>query len=83
MINKAANNKAENKVELTMKTKLILLAVLFFLHACAELKDTGETIGEGAKDVATSIGHASRDAAKSIGKNTKKVVEDIKDDEED
>lgn len=59
--------------------KFVYIGICLFMSACAELKDTGSTIGEGAKDVATSIGHASRDAAKSIGKNTKKVVEDIKD----
>ena len=50
---------------------------LALLPACAELKDTGRTIGHGTKDVATAIGHASRDTAKSVGKNTKKVVTDL------
>ena len=53
-----------------------------FLQSCAELKDTGRTIGHGARDVGTAIGHASRDAAKSIGKNTKKIAEDISDESE-
>ncbi len=64
-----------------MKSKLfslfIFTASLFVLTACAELKDSGKTIGHAAKDVTTSIGHATRDTAKSIGQNTKSVVNDI------
>ncbi|UTA46549.1 hypothetical protein L1F30_10230 [Simiduia sp. 21SJ11W-1] len=58
-----------------------LLAVAL-LPACAELKDTGRTIGHGTKDVATAIGHASRDTVKAVGKNTKKVVKDLTEEEE-
>jgi len=70
---------------MNMKIFQAILGVISIciLLGCAELKDTGETIGEGTKDVATSIGHASRDAAKSIGKNTKKVVSDINDNSEE
>jgi len=64
-----------------MKSKFFSLfictASLFILTACAELKDSGRTIGHAAKDVTTSIGHASRDTAKSIGENTKSVVNDV------
>lgn len=66
-----------------MKLKIfqIILCVISILtlSACAEFKDTGKTIGHGAKEVTTSIGHASRDAVKSIGKNTKKIISDIND----
>ncbi|WP_221801468.1 hypothetical protein [Oceanobacter mangrovi] len=66
-----------------MKSSMIKVtlvgASLVLLAACAQLKETGATIGEGTKDVATSIGHASRDIVKSIGKNTKEVVDDVKD----
>jgi len=65
--------------------KLILsafsLIYVFALSGCAEIKDTGRTIGHGAKDVTTTIGHATRDTVKSIGKNTEKVVSEIKDGE--
>jgi hypothetical protein len=53
---------------------ILCLIATSTLLACAELKDTGRTIGHGTKDIATSIGHAARDTAKSISKNTKKVV---------
>lgn len=52
------------------------------LSGCAQVKDTGRTIGHGTRDVAKAIGHASRDTAKSIGKNTKKIVNDINNDSE-
>ena len=65
------------------RAKLILCVLLAgLLQACAQLKDTGRTIGHGTRDVATAIGHASRDTAKSIGKNTKKIVEDINNEDE-
>ena len=66
--------------------RLQLLTLLIFvglLSACAEVKDTAKTVGHGTRDVATEIGHASRDTVKSIGKNTKKVVDDITDDEDE
>lgn len=60
---------------------LLLIAVVGWLSACAEIKDTAKTVGHGAKHVATDIGHASRDTVKTIGKNTKKVVKHINDDD--
>lgn len=57
---------------------VLYLISICALSACAELKDTGKTIGEGTKDVTTSIGHATRDTVKAIGKNTKEVISDIK-----
>ena len=52
------------------------------VSGCAEIKDTGRTIGHGARDVAKTVGHASRDTVKAIGRNTKKVVNDLNDDEQ-
>ncbi len=53
-----------------MKT-LLLLAALLSLGACAELKETGRTIGHTTRDVTKEIGHASRDAAKSVKEELK------------
>ncbi|WP_317933151.1 hypothetical protein [Halioxenophilus sp. WMMB6] len=55
-------------------TSALCISVCYCLAGCAELKDTGRTIGHGTKEVATAIGHASRDTVKSIGHNTEKVV---------
>ena len=64
-----------------MNSKLFRLSIcaasLIILSACAELKDTGRTIGHTTKDVTTSIGHATRDVVKSIGENTKEIVDDV------
>ena len=61
-----------------MKNKIVPIVVCMvcasLLLGCAELKDTGKTIGHAAKDVTKTIGHASRDAAKSISKKTKEIV---------
>lgn len=67
-----------------MKRKVTKVAFcvisIFLLAACAELKDTGRSIGHNSRDVAKSIGHASRNVAKSVGKDTKKAVEKVKND---
>lgn len=62
---------------------LILVCTLFVLSlfGCAEIKDTGRTLGHGARDVAKTVGHATRDTVKSIGRNTKKVVHGLNDNE--
>ncbi|MDD2218854.1 MAG: hypothetical protein PHO79_10795 [Desulfoplanes sp.] len=65
-------------MKLKISRMILCLISMCALSACAELKDTGKTIGHGTKEVATSIGHATRDTAKSIGKNTKKIISDIK-----
>lgn len=62
----------------TFFSLFICTASLLILTACAEIKDSGRTIGHAAKDVTTTIGHATRDTAKSIGENTKDVVNDVK-----
>lgn len=63
--------------------KLLIVTAIcgLTMSGCAELKDTGRTIGHGTRDVAKSVGHATRDTVKSIGRNTKKVVNDLNDDE--
>lgn len=68
-----------------MKKNNCLLIICAFcglsLFGCAEIKDTGRTIGHGARDVAKTVGHATRDTVKSIGRNTKKVVNNLNDNE--
>ncbi|MFT6926729.1 MAG: hypothetical protein ACJAZP_002349 [Psychromonas sp.] len=56
---------------------ILCIISIYALSACAELKDTGKTIGQGTKEVTTTIGHTSRDIVQSIGQNTQKVVSDI------
>ena len=38
-----------------------------FLPACAQIKETGKTIGYTTRDPVTVIGHGTRDAARVIG----------------
>jgi hypothetical protein len=51
------------------------------LLACAQVKETGRTIGHTTRDVATAIGHGTRDAAKAVGEGVKKVVKSAPEDE--
>jgi len=65
---------------LTLFRKLPVLSVIVvilttcLLSACAQIKETGRTIGHTTRDVATAIGHGTRDAAKAVGEGVKKVV---------
>ncbi|MBB3169386.1 hypothetical protein [Simiduia aestuariiviva] len=70
-------------MKFTLIHMALIAAGISLLSACAELKDTGKTIGHGTKDVATAIGHASRDTVKAVGRNTKKVVEDLAEESEE
>jgi hypothetical protein len=51
------------------QVKIAFLLVLSgcLLSACAQVKETGRTIGHTTRDVARDIGHGTRDAAKSVG----------------
>jgi ABC-type sugar transport system substrate-binding protein len=51
------------------------------LSACAQVRETGRTIGHTTRDVATAIGHGTRDAAKAVGDEVKKVVKSGPEDE--
>jgi hypothetical protein len=55
--------------------KIAFLLVLSgcLLSACAQVKETGRTIGHTTRDVAREIGHGTRDAAKAVGEGVKKV----------
>jgi hypothetical protein len=63
--------------------KVVFLIVLLgcLLSACAQVKETGRTIGHTTRDVATTIGHGTRDAAKAVGEKVKKVVKSAPEDE--
>ena len=59
---------------------LALLGCL--LSACAQVKETGRTIGHTTRDVAREIGHGTRDAAETVGEGVKKVVRSATEDEQ-
>jgi hypothetical protein len=63
--------------------KIIFPHVLLgcFLSACAQVKETGRTIGHTTRDVTRAIGHGTRDAAKAVGEGVKKVVKPAPEDE--
>ncbi len=75
--------------------KLFALLILFstgLLSSCAELKESGRTIGHttrnvtreishGTRDVTREIGHDTRRAVKTIGQETKDAVNSLSDDE--
>jgi len=70
---------------LTLLRKLPVLLVIVLittclLSACAQIKETGRTIGHTTRDVATAIGHGTRDAAKAVGEGVKKVVKSAPED---
>jgi hypothetical protein len=61
-------------------TKLFVLLVLFstgLLSSCAELKESGRTIGHMTRNVTREIGHGTRDVARDIGHGTRRVVQTI------
>ena len=60
--------------------KLFALLVLFsagLLFSCAELKESGRTIGHMTRNVTREIGHGTRDVTKEIGHGTRRVVKSI------
>jgi ABC-type sugar transport system substrate-binding protein len=65
------------------RVKIAFLLVLSgcLLSACAQVKETGRTIGHTTRDVTRAIGHGTRDAAKAVGEGVKKVVKSAPDDE--
>lgn len=62
-----------------MKT-IIILAALISISGCAELKDTGRTIGDTTRDVTTEIGHTTRDVTRAIGHASRDAVISVKED---
>ena len=60
--------------------KLFALLVLFstgLVWSCAELKESGRTIGHMTRNVTREIGHGTRDVTRDIGHGTKRVVKTI------
>jgi hypothetical protein len=61
-------------------TKLFAVLVLFstgLLSSCAELKESGRTIGHMTRNVTREIGHGTRDVTREIGHGTRRVVKSI------
>ncbi|GIU47847.1 hypothetical protein [Shewanella algidipiscicola] len=59
---------------------IIILAALINISGCAELKDTGRTIGDTTRDVTTEIGHTTRDVTRAIGHASRDAVISVKED---
>jgi hypothetical protein len=67
------------KNDFTKYLVLILLTAVSLLGACAEIKNTGKTIGHTTRNVTKEIGHGTRDVTKEIGHGTRRVVKSIGD----
>jgi len=67
----------------TSHVKIVFLLILSgcLLSACAQVKETGRTIGHTTRDVTRAIGHGTRDAAKAVGEGVKKAVKSASEDE--
>ena len=60
--------------------KLFALLVLFstgLLSSCAEIKESGRTIGHTTRNVTREIGHGTRDVTREIGHGTRRTVKTI------
>jgi hypothetical protein len=70
-------------VQFTLVTIIFSVVLLGggLLSACAQVKETGRTIGHTTRDVTRAIGHGTRDAAKAVGEGVKKVVKSAPEDE--
>jgi hypothetical protein len=64
-----------------VKIAFLLVLLVCLLSACAQVKETGRTIGHTTRDAARAIGHGTRDAAKAVGEGVKKVVKSAPEDE--
>jgi hypothetical protein len=61
-------------------SKLFTLLILFstgLMSSCAELKESGRTIGHTTRDVTREIGHGTRDVTREIGHGTRRAVKTI------
>nr|WP_186295833.1 hypothetical protein [Shewanella algae] len=66
-----------------MMRALLLLAALLSLGACAELKETGRTIGHTTRDVTKEIGHTTRDVTREIGHASRDAAKSVKEELKD
>jgi hypothetical protein len=64
------------------KTVFLALLAGVFLTGCAQLKETGRTIGHTTRDVAREIGHGTRELVHDVGDGvrdtTKSAAEEVK-----
>jgi hypothetical protein len=67
--------------KLPMLLVIVLILTTGLLSGCAQIKETGRTIGHTTRDVATAIGHGTRDAANAVGEGVKKVVKSAPEDQ--
>ena len=49
----------------------VLVLAVGFLPGCAQIKETGRTIGHTTRDVTREIGHGTRDVVRDIGDGTR------------
>jgi len=67
------------KLDLENYFALLFLTAVCLLSACAEIKNTGKTIGHTTRNVTKEIGHGTRDVTKELGHGTRRVVKKIGD----
>ena len=60
-----------------IKFASVLALVSAFFPACAQVKETGRTIGHTTRDLTTEIGHGARDVTREIGHGTRDAVREI------
>jgi hypothetical protein len=61
----------------TVKAVFWLILAAGFFPGCAEIKETGRTIGHTTRDVTTEIGHGARDLTREIGHGTRDVIHQV------
>lgn len=59
------------------RVRFVLFSSSLFLCACAEIKQTGRTIGHTTRDVTREIGHGTRDAVKTIGHGARDATREL------
>lgn len=60
-----------------VKFVFVVIFACGFLSGCAEIKETGRTIGHTTRDVTTEIGHGARDVTREIGHGARDVVHEV------
>jgi hypothetical protein len=64
-------------VTAAIRFAFVLALVGASFSGCAQVKETGRTIGHTTRDVTTEIGHGARDVTREIGHGTRDAVRDI------
>ena len=75
----ASLNRLKGTLMITTAIRFAAVLALIgaFFHGCAQVKETGRTIGHTTRDVTTEIGHGARDVTREIGHGTRDAVREI------